>query len=116
MTETVKIVQDKDNTVSNTYTNVYDPLGRLIETKDPDGIVVEKLEYNHNNAQIRSYDALNNCTEFRYDRNNRRTVTIDAENHIVEQGMILRAMYHIKLTVGTIRQFIHMISLTCCEK
>lgn len=86
MTETVKIVQDKDNTVSNTYTNVYDPLGRLIETKDPDGIVVEKLEYNHNNAQIRSYDALNNCTEFRYDRNNRRTVTIDAENHIVEQG------------------------------
>ena len=44
--------------LGNVDTNVFDPLNRLIEKIDPNGKRVQKLEYNHNNVQIYSWDAL----------------------------------------------------------
>ena len=64
---------------NNSYTNTYDSLNRLIEKRDPHGKIIEKLEYNHNHAQIKSYDALGNLTQYEYDRNNRLIKTIDPE-------------------------------------
>ncbi len=69
----------------NTYTNVYDPLNRLIEKKDSDGKTIERLEYNHNNAQIRSYDALGNESKFTYDKSNRLLSTTDPEENVITQ-------------------------------
>ncbi|MDF2540146.1 MAG: repeat-associated core domain protein, partial [Herbinix sp.] len=43
--------------------------------------VIEQLIYNDADTQIYSYDALNNRTEFLYDRNMRQTGTIDAEGN-----------------------------------
>jgi len=71
--------------LENTYTNIYDPLSRLIEKKDPLNKSIEKLTYNNNSSQITSTDALNKTTQFTYDRNNRKLSTIDPLNHAVSQ-------------------------------
>jgi len=71
--------------LGNINTNVYDSLNRLIGKKDAYGKSIQKLEYNHNNAQEKSYDALNNYTSYTYDKNNRLLTTIDSENHITSQ-------------------------------
>ncbi len=55
----------------------YDSLNRLIEKRDAKDVVIAKLEYNANNAQIRAWDALNRLTQYRYDKNNRQVMTID---------------------------------------
>jgi RHS repeat-associated protein len=68
-----------------TYTNVYDPLNRLIEKKDPLNKSIEKLAYNKNNSQIASVDALNKTTQFTYDKDNRLLSTIDPLNHTKSQ-------------------------------
>ncbi|WP_368292719.1 kelch repeat-containing protein [Dehalobacter sp. TBBPA1] len=75
----------KTDWLGNIYTNIYDPLGRLIEKKDPLNKTIERLEYNHNSIQIKSYDALNKLTEFTYDRNNRLLSKIDPLNHATSQ-------------------------------
>ena len=64
---------------SNTWLNVYDPLNRLIEKRDPYNNCIQKLDYNNNHVQVKSYDALNNLTQYEYDRNNRLIKTIDPE-------------------------------------
>ncbi|MEN6314698.1 MAG: DUF1308 domain-containing protein [Clostridiaceae bacterium] len=64
---------------------VYDPLNRLVEKKDAYGVSIEKIEYNHNNAQIKSIDALGNLTQYEYDRNNRLLKTIDPLGHEASQ-------------------------------
>jgi len=64
---------------------VYDPLNRLTEKKDAYGVSIEKIEYNHNNAQIKSIDALGNLTQYEYDRNNRLLKTIDPLGHETSQ-------------------------------
>ncbi len=61
----------------NSVTNIYDPLNRLIEVKDQYNKTIQRMEYNHSNAQVRSYDALNNLTHYEYDRNNRQVAVID---------------------------------------
>ena len=61
----------------NAYTYIYDTMNRLIQKKDPANTIIEKLVYNDNSAQIYSIDALDNTTEFRYDRNGRIVMTID---------------------------------------
>ena len=61
----------------NTTTYVYDSLNRLIETIDSKEKSIQKLEYNHNNVQEKSYDALNKATVYTYDRNNRLLTTTD---------------------------------------
>ncbi|KUO70373.1 MAG: hypothetical protein APF77_03395, partial [Clostridia bacterium BRH_c25] len=70
--------------LGNTYTNTYDPLNRLVERKDP-YTTIQRLEYTRNSLQSRSYDALDNLTQYFYDRNGRLITTIDAENHITNQ-------------------------------
>lgn len=69
----------------NTYTNVYDPINRLIRKIDPFNKTIERLEYNHNSVQIRSYDALGKLTQYTYDKNNRLIGTIDPLNHTTSQ-------------------------------
>ncbi len=69
----------------NKYSNVYDQLNRLIEKKDANGKTIEKLEYNHNNAQIKSYDALGNETSYTYDKLNRLLSTTDPEGNVSTQ-------------------------------
>lgn len=69
----------------NTYSNIYDVLNRLIEKKDPNNKLIQKLEYNANNIQSKSYDALGNMTEYTYDKNNRLLSTIDSELHVASQ-------------------------------
>ncbi|MEF2246470.1 S8 family serine peptidase [Paenibacillus sp. IITD108] len=68
----------------NTY--IYDGLNRLIETRDANGVITERLEYNANHAQVRSWDALNRLTQFRYDRNQREIVRIDPKNNRTENS------------------------------
>ncbi len=70
----------------NTSRNAYDSMNRLVEKVDAKNISIQKLEYNHNNAQVKSYDALDNLTRFDYDRNNRLVRTIDAEGHVTAQA------------------------------
>ncbi|NLN66369.1 MAG: RHS repeat protein, partial [Clostridiaceae bacterium] len=69
----------------NTWTSVYDSLDRLIEKWDPYNKCIQRLEYNHNHAQVKSFDALNNLTQYEYDRNNRLIKTIDPELHETTQ-------------------------------
>lgn len=69
----------------NTYINTYDPMNRLLEKKDPYDRTIQKLEYDHNSVQVKSYDALNNLTQYTYDRNNRLLSTIDQLNHPTSQ-------------------------------
>nr|WP_303740666.1 RHS repeat-associated core domain-containing protein [Lutispora saccharofermentans] len=71
--------------LGNVYTNIYDPLNRLIEKQDP-YTTIQMLEYNKNNLQSKSYDALGNMTQFSYDRNGRLIYTIDAEDHVTTQS------------------------------
>ncbi|MFZ5968225.1 MAG: S8 family serine peptidase [Bacillota bacterium] len=63
--------------LGNQYTKTYDPLDRLIEEKDSYGKTIQKLTYNDNHLQIESIDALENTTEYQYDKNNRLIYTID---------------------------------------
>lgn len=70
----------------NTIRNIYDPLNRLIEKDDAYGKVIQKLEYNKNSAQSKSYDALGNTTQYIYDKNNRLISTIDPEGHTTSQS------------------------------
>ncbi len=69
----------------NTITRVYDDSNRLIEKIDAYGKTEQKLEYYDNDIQHYSYDALNNKTEFTYDRDKRLLSTKDPEEHIVSQ-------------------------------
>ncbi|MGB7605591.1 MAG: RHS repeat-associated core domain-containing protein [Lutisporaceae bacterium] len=69
----------------NINTNVYDSMNRLIEKKDP-YTTIQRLEYNNNSIQVKSYDALGNITEYQYDKNNRLTKTIDANGHSTSQS------------------------------
>ena len=69
----------------NTTTYVYDSLNRLIETIDAKQNSIQKLEYNRNNVQEKSYDALNKATVYTYDRNNRLLTTKDPGNHTTSQ-------------------------------
>lgn len=66
---------------SNTYTYVYDELNRLIEKKDPNNKIIEKLEYNADGTQSKSYDAFNNLTQYFYDGKKQLITTIDPANH-----------------------------------
>jgi len=64
--------------LGNVTKNVYDGINRLVETRDAYDHVVKQLEYNDADVQIASYDALDNKTEFLYDKNLRPTGTKDA--------------------------------------
>ena len=46
------------NWLGNTTTYVYDPLNRVIEKIDANGKTIEKLEYNINDTQSKSIDAV----------------------------------------------------------
>jgi YD repeat-containing protein len=72
--------------LDNMYINVYDPLNRLVSRKNPFGATIERLEYNRNNLQTVSIDALGNRKVFAYDRNHRLLSTTDAGNHITGQS------------------------------
>lgn len=63
---------------------LYDGINRLIETRDANGVAVERLAYNANHAQVKAWDALYRRTDFKYDRNNRETVRIDTLNNQTE--------------------------------
>ncbi len=74
----------------NTSTSLYDPLNRLVEKRDAYGKLIQKLEYNHNHVQVKSYSTFDgitmNVTEYRYDKNNRLITTIDPDGHITSQS------------------------------
>jgi RHS repeat-associated core domain len=73
----------------NTTTSIYDPLNRLVEKRDALGKLIQKLEYNHNHVQIKSYSTFDgitmNATRYVYDRNNRLVSTIDPLGHTTSQ-------------------------------
>jgi len=70
------------NYLGNTTTNVYDGINRLVEVRDSTNNIVQQILYNDANAQISSYDALHNRTQFLYDKNLRQAGTIDGEGNI----------------------------------
>jgi RHS repeat-associated protein len=74
------LISQKDY-LGNVTKNVYDGINRLVETRDAYDHVVKQLEYNDADVQIVSYDALNNKTEFLYDKNLHQTGTKDAEGN-----------------------------------
>lgn len=69
----------------NEYAFTYDTISRLIEKKNPYGDFIERLEYNINSAQIKSIDALDNATQYFYDKSNRLLKTVDPEGHETNQ-------------------------------
>jgi RHS repeat-associated protein len=71
----------QEDYLGNVTKNVYDGINRLIETRDAYDHVIKQLGYNDADVQIASYDALNNKTEFLYDKNLRQTGTKDAEGN-----------------------------------
>lgn len=71
---------------NNVTTSIYDTLNRLIEKDDANLKPIERLEYNASNVQVKSYDALNNLTQFSYDLDNRLTATIDPEGHVTKKS------------------------------
>ena len=71
--------------LGNTSTMVYDAMNRVIEKRDPYGNSIQKLQYNLSNAQIKSFDANNNVTEFTYDKNGKLLATIDSCGDITNQ-------------------------------
>ena len=73
--------QKLTNYLANTKQSRYDGINRLIEEKDALGNVVQQLEYNDANAQLHSYDALQNKITYLYDRNMRNIGTTDAEGN-----------------------------------
>ncbi|MDR0569952.1 MAG: InlB B-repeat-containing protein [Clostridiales Family XIII bacterium] len=62
----------------NAWTYVYDPIGRLIERRDPNGTTVETLGYDDGNLQTSSKDALNRVKTFTYDLKGRIIKETDA--------------------------------------
>jgi len=70
----------------NKYTNVYDTLNRVIEKRDPNNSIIEKLTYNDNHRQTGSADALNNTTTFTYDKVGRLVSTTDPSGNVKRQG------------------------------
>ncbi|GBG07986.1 RHS repeat-associated core domain-containing protein [Paenibacillus agaridevorans] len=77
-------LRNETNWLGQVTSYVYDGINRLVETRDADGIAVERLTYNANHAQVKAWDALNRLTQFQYDRNNRETVRVDALNYRTE--------------------------------
>jgi RHS repeat-associated protein len=71
----------QEDYLGNVTKNVYDGINRLVETRDAYNHVIKQLEYNDADVQIASYDAMNNKTEFLYDKNLRQTGTKDAEGN-----------------------------------
>jgi RHS repeat-associated protein len=71
----------QEDYLGNVTKNVYDGINRLVETRDAYDHVIKQLGYNDADVQIASYDALNNKTEFLYDKNLRQTGTKDAEGN-----------------------------------
>lgn len=69
----------------NITTYVYDSLSRLVEKLDAYNKIIEKLEYNDDGTQSKSYDALNNIIQFFYDKNKRLIKTIDAEGNVTSE-------------------------------
>ncbi len=64
----------------NTSVNVYDSLDRLVGVYDAYGKQVSEKAYNANGSQISDKDALGNITRYEYDRDNRQVRTVDALN------------------------------------
>jgi RHS repeat-associated protein len=67
--------------LGNVTKNVYDGINRLVETRDAYDHVVKQLAYNDAEVKTAAYDALNNKTEFIYDKNLRQVGTKDAEGN-----------------------------------
>ncbi|HYE68780.1 MAG TPA: RHS repeat-associated core domain-containing protein [Anaerovoracaceae bacterium] len=60
--------------LGNAFVNQYDALGRLIKKIGADGVVLEELEYNDNNAQVKSITRMDGSPltmVFEYDKSNR---------------------------------------------
>jgi len=71
------LLSEQSSLANNTYSYSYDALDRLTQKLDPYGAVIEKLEYDDNNQQVKSTDALGNTVKFEYDCNGRLKKTID---------------------------------------
>jgi YD repeat-containing protein len=67
------------NTAESTEKNIYDEINRLIEREDADQVSIEKIIYDESNRQICSFDALNNRTDYEYDKNDRLVKQINPE-------------------------------------
>ncbi len=80
----------QEDYLGNVIKNVYDGINRLVETRDAYDHIVKQLNYNDADVQIASYDALNNKTEFLYDKNLRQIGTRDAEGYTSEVDYDLR--------------------------
>lgn len=68
--------------LGNVKTNEYDSLNRLIKVRDAYDVAIEKFEYNGNDTQINSTDAVGNLTQYTYDRNNCLLTTKDGAGHV----------------------------------
>jgi|GEM_PF-663947 len=67
--------------LNNSVTYTYDSLNRLREKEDQNQNIIQKLNYNDDNTQSESFDALGNRTVFEYDKNNNLISTTDAEGY-----------------------------------
>ena len=74
------LISETDN-FNNSVSYTYDTMNRLREKKNPALKSIEKLNYNADNTQSESIDALNHKTTFAYNRNNKLLSTTDAEGH-----------------------------------
>ena len=72
--------------VGNRTLYSYDGRNRLIQAQNAAGVIIQKVMYNANDAQVASYDALNRLTTFAYDRNNRQVSTTAPEGNVISQA------------------------------
>ncbi|MCX7746261.1 MAG: right-handed parallel beta-helix repeat-containing protein [Clostridia bacterium] len=78
----VKVIDRRGN-----YTEtVYDDFDRIVEKFDQSRKSIQKIEYNSNSAQDKSYDAADGVTTYVYDKNGRVTDTSDPALHKVTQA------------------------------
>ncbi|QTH45393.1 S8 family serine peptidase [Cohnella sp. LGH] len=76
----------EQNWLGNRQTYTYDERNRLVAKTDSANVMVQKLVYNANDAQIATFDALNRLTKYTFDRNNRQLSVTDADNHTTSQS------------------------------
>lgn len=90
---TTRYEYDKNNNLlkeidwlGNEKINKYDPINRLVKKIDANGKTIESIQYNNDNLQVKSTNALGNSKQFSYNSDGNIIKTIDEEGNSLEKN------------------------------